>query len=277
MYGLGHRDGLSEHVAIDLAHRPASALVGAGAPTMEARDWRFLDDHVANQSASSTCVAQSGSMAVYMRGQAAALRGEGYAVPRPSVLQAYFFGQLEDQLLDGIATERRKIVDEGMRARSMLVAWETFGIAAESHLPFDIATLRAVVNAPSAEEASKLLPFDLDVAGADAKLTGWHRINDAARSEEIALALDIAHFPIVPVKVYEDFMSWSGPATYTGPAGAYVGGHAMTAVGFRPGETLLKNSWGDGWGSGGYVWVSNSYIDQFGLDCWVIDAAPPLH
>lgn len=275
MYGLGHRPDNRVEESASLGS--PSAFAGSSALTASERDWRFLDSTVYSQDDSSTCVAQSASMAVFLRGQAAALRGEGPAVKRPSVLQGYLFGQLEDQRLDGIPLHERKIVDAGMRARSLLLAWQRYGIASEEYLPFDTAFLKQVVAAPTAEEASKLLPFDIDVAAADAKLTGWKRI-EGPKSDELALALDVAHMPIMAIRVHENFQGWDGRGVYREPAGKYVGNHMMAAVAFRPGAICFRNSWGSSWGDGGHVWIASEFLDGLnGLDAWRITAAPPLH
>ena len=41
------------------------------------------------------------------------------------------------------------------------------------------------------------------------------------------------------------------------------GGHAVAVIGYdKDGNFLVKNSWGTGWGNGGYVWVSKDYAKQ---------------
>jgi len=45
------------------------------------------------------------------------------------------------------------------------------------------------------------------------------------------------------------------------------GGHAVLAVGHDIGTTntpalLIRNSWGEGWGLGGYAWLTRTYIDR---------------
>jgi C1A family cysteine protease len=57
------------------------------------------------------------------------------------------------------------------------------------------------------------------------------------------------------------------------PGEEVVGGHAVAAVGYddAKGALLIRNSWGTGWGEGGYGWLPYEYILQ-GLadDCWAL-------
>jgi C1A family cysteine protease len=44
--------------------------------------------------------------------------------------------------------------------------------------------------------------------------------------------------------------------------GGLYGGHAICIAGYRPGEFLVKNSWGTKWGDRGFLWVSEDYAKQ---------------
>jgi Papain family cysteine protease len=58
------------------------------------------------------------------------------------------------------------------------------------------------------------------------------------------------------------------------PAGAPTRGrHAVLAVGYQPTEILIRNSWGDTWALGGYAWISDTYIQRYAAEAWVIDAS----
>lgn len=270
MKGLGYRLDVPDDVLHDLRYRDIDGLLGVGSPMATSRDWRHLDNVVLDQGPTNTCVAQSGSTALYMRGQAA-----GVPIPRPSILHGYVYGQLEDQRLEGVAVDDRKVMDIGMRARSMFLAWSQYGVVSEERWGFDPAELARLVAASSIRAVSERIPFDVDMAGADAMLEGWYPIDPRRKSLDIARALDKAHFPVIAIRVFENFLGWTGMRDYDAPEGEWIGNHMMTCVGFRPGYTLLKNSWGKGWGDEGYVWLSNVFIDGLhGLDGWVVTAAP---
>ena len=53
-----------------------------------------------------------------------------------------------------------------------------------------------------------------------------------------------------------------------------VGGHAVMAVGYddSQGRFIVRNSWGDGWGMGGYFTFPYAYMTQRSLssDFWTI-------
>ncbi|WP_374661603.1 C1 family peptidase [Inhella sp.] len=46
-------------------------------------------------------------------------------------------------------------------------------------------------------------------------------------------------------------------------------GHAFAIVGYNERGFLVQNSWGEGWGSGGYALISYADWLQNGMDCWV--------
>lgn len=268
MRGFGHRPDLLGLAADDMRQRPATDLVGVSAPSGIDRDWRFLDPEVLDQGPTNSCVANAACESVYMFAQGARLRGTGEAIPRPSRRHAYIQGQLEDQRLDNIQVDKRVVADNGMRARSLLMGWQEFGVVSEDRWPFD----------PS--NVLEALPFDLDLAAADAKLTGWYRAESSRMSVQFRQALDKCVLPIFAIRVYENFQQ-VGPMSgyeYTEPRGAYLGNHMMLAVGSRPGFILVKNSWGTSFGDGGYCWISDLFLDsEYALDGWLLTASPPLH
>ncbi len=280
MRGLGHRPDMDEQAEVDLECRPARDLVGAASPSTVDRDWRFLSPEVLDQVNTNCCVVFAASESLYMFAQGASLRGTGPTIPRPSIMGGYVNGQLEDQLIDGIPRDERKIVDMGMRARSLLTSWSVTGVASEERWPFNPDELHAICAAPTIDEASKLIPFGADIAAADAKLTGWFRAPSGSMSTTFRQALDQCVLPIFAVDCYQNLIDLGSSTNfeYTGPAGAMIGGHMMLVVGSRPGFLLVKNSWSDGWGWAGYCWIADHVFDgPMARDGWLLKAAPPLH
>jgi C1A family cysteine protease len=53
-----------------------------------------------------------------------------------------------------------------------------------------------------------------------------------------------------------------------------LGGHAVLAVGYDDAEQrlLVRNSWGDGWGQGGYFTLPYAYLTERSLssDFWTV-------
>lgn len=56
-------------------------------------------------------------------------------------------------------------------------------------------------------------------------------------------------------------------------AGDSGGGRAMTAVGYdiAQRQILVKNSFGTGWGSGGYGWLPFEYVTSETFEKWIFD------
>lgn len=58
-------------------------------------------------------------------------------------------------------------------------------------------------------------------------------------------------------------------------------GHAVVVVGYadRPqpggGEFTIRNSWGSGWGDGGYGYLPYDYVEQYGVEAWIVDVGHP--
>lgn len=81
--------------------------------------------------------------------------------------------------------------------------------------------------------------------------------------------------------VYQEFMDPlpGGKVLFPGPKSKMIGGHAVVAAGFDDklrigpdeGALLIRNSWGTGYGDGGYCWLPYRYVRE-GLadDFWTV-------
>lgn len=60
------------------------------------------------------------------------------------------------------------------------------------------------------------------------------------------------------------------------PAGGY---HAVLVVGAADlagdRHLLVRNSWGDGWGLGGYAWLPVAYLESFAVQAGLVGGSPP--
>lgn len=97
--------------------------------------------------------------------------------------------------------------------------------------------------------------------------------------EDIKTAL-LTYGPLSTVfDVYQDFFSYrTGVYSYT--SGSYVGGHAVIIIGYDdPGQYFIaKNSWGSGWGEGGYFRIAYSELNSivgFGQGTLAYSNTPP--
>ena len=74
--------------------------------------------------------------------------------------------------------------------------------------------------------------------------------------------------------VYESFensqVAANGQVPMPGPDEAVLGGHAVVGVGYLDGRFIVRNSWGQGWGCGGYFFLPFAYVLKFASDFWAI-------
>ena len=94
-----------------------------------------------------------------------------------------------------------------------------------------------------------------------------------------------AGYPFVcGISVYESFESaavaQTGIVPMPGPTERCLGGHAILGVGFDDSVNrfIMRNSWGAGWGSGGYFFLPYNYLANITLadDFWTVRAGKGL-
>lgn len=234
----------------DARHRHVAGLVGASPSGLpDVVDWTPLLDRIADQGATSSCVGQAFSTAIYLTGQAQAA-----PVPRPSAAWSYALARYYDT--PGV------LVDVGCRPRSCVLAALRYGIVAEARIPFDIARVN---DAP---------PFDADAAAADAMFTGYYRVaGDVPLLLRMALAR--GHVPMLSMVVHESFQDLGAGQVYAEPDGTELGRHMVCVAGYRAGAFRIVNSWGTGWADGGCGLVADRFIaSSYVQDVYVVTAAP---
>jgi C1A family cysteine protease len=58
-------------------------------------------------------------------------------------------------------------------------------------------------------------------------------------------------------------------------SGSIAGGHAMVVAGYHHNRFDILNSWGAGWGTGGWCSFAPEYLTwEETRDIWVVDVAP---
>ncbi len=134
------------------------------------------------------------------------------------------------------------------------------GLPAESCLPYtaaDTACGNACLNWKASAEM----------------VNGWHSVSSSVDAIKSAV---YTNGPVVATfYVYNDFYSYrSGVYSYV--SGAYVGAHAVLVVGYDNAAQsfLVKNSWGSGWGEGGYFQIAYSEVtgtSRFGYSVLAYD------
>jgi hypothetical protein len=151
-----------------------------------------------------------------------------------SRLWAYWYGRAD------------VMVDAGMQFSRVVSAIESFGLPAEDHWPYDAAKVFDPPPLLAAQHA-----FDQ---------RGKFKFHPLVRARECMAAL--AH----------------GCPVVAGFRHTFGGPHAVLLVGYDTSTEgvsfRVKNSWGEDFGEGGYVWLSGDTIDDDNIGLWACDWTP---
>lgn len=81
---------------------------------------------------------------------------------------------------------------------------------------------------------------------------------------------------VTTIMVYEDFMSY-GSGIYKHTTGKFLGGHAISIVGYDDADQafIIRNSWGPEWGENGFGRVSYTDRSGVGSQTWLFKIPPP--
>ncbi len=81
---------------------------------------------------------------------------------------------------------------------------------------------------------------------------------------------------ILAMNCYKSF--YKAKEVWNGEKNGYIGGHAMTIVGYDDekygGAVELMNSWGTQWGNDGFMWIRYQDLEKYGLEYYEVDLAP---
>jgi C1A family cysteine protease len=77
---------------------------------------------------------------------------------------------------------------------------------------------------------------------------------------------------VTTLTVYADFMTYSG-GVYKHTTGDYLGGHAISIIGYDDATQsyIIRNSWGEDWGEGGFGRVAYTDTSGVGRSTWSFD------
>ncbi|MBO9667414.1 MAG: hypothetical protein J7501_11460 [Bdellovibrio sp.] len=75
---------------------------------------------------------------------------------------------------------------------------------------------------------------------------------------------------VTTLSVYADFMAYAG-GVYKHVSGEYLGGHAISIVGYDDTKSayIIRNSWGLEWGENGFGYVAYSDVSGVGASTWL--------
>lgn len=233
--------------------QPGDKRFGIANPTIVLPDSFSLQSEmppVWNQLNTSSCTAHAAGAAFEHR-----LKHMGIEFT-PSRLFLYY----NERLLEGDTSQ-----DNGATIRDSMVALQNWGDLNESQWPFQT------------DNMFKQPPPDVYQQASKNKVITFQ----AVPQDELSLKHAIfAHNPVCfGINVYRSFESQkvakSGRVPVPDPKSEqYLGGHAIILVGWRPGSFLFRNSWGEGWGNGGYAWIPNEYVlnPELASEFWIITA-----
>ena len=173
----------------------------------------------------------------------------------PSRLYIYYF----ERAMEGTINQ-----DAGAMIRDGIKVVSTKGAPKESTWPYDIS--KFAVEPPQSAITE----------GMQHEAIAYKAVNQDLNSLKTAL---YNGFPIVfGISVYESFESESVAKTGVVPMPSHtercLGGHAILLVGYdvRYKSFKFRNSWGTGWGAGGYGFLPFEYVTnpQLASDFWTI-------
>lgn len=160
-----------------------------------------------------------------------------------------------ERALEGTVDE-----DSGATLRDGMKVLKKFGVCPEEDFPYQIERFTEQPSKKAEEDAGQF------------KITEYHRVPTfnklkAALAERLPVAIGIM--------VFESFESEEVAQTGIVPMPKWyekeLGGHAMLAVGYddEKQHVIVRNSWGDQWGDGGYCYLPYDYFThRIVFDMW---------
>lgn len=178
----------------------------------------------------------------------------------PSFLQLYY----SERALEGSIN-----IDAGAYIRDGAKIAAQVGVAPASAWPY--------IESKFAQKP----PKSVMLAALDNRVTSYKRVQRNITG--IRRVLSNANTIVFGISVYESFessaVSRTGYVPMPAPNEELLGGHAVLMVGYDHVAKLFKvrNSWGDGWGDGGYFWLPYEYVLDADLsdDLWTLQTVTP--
>lgn len=272
--GKGRRGGRGTAAAAAAA--PAAARAGAGRPRLDARpdtlDFRDLmyvptltevplriplDDY------------RLARVPVLDQGKEGACTGFGLAAV------VHYLLRTREVDPDAVAVSPRMLYEmarrhdewpgedyEGSSARGAMKGWHKHGVCSDAAWPYDPAAPDSALSGARSEDAVKR------------PLGAYFRVN---HRDLVAMHAALAEVGILyaTAAVHEGW--WDPPSDGVVPfSERKTGGHAFAVVGYDERGFWVQNSWGTGWGKGGFGRVSYDDWLRNGSDVWVARLGVPV-
>lgn len=206
-----------------------------------------------NQFSASSCVGNATADAVEIRD---AIEG------RPRVqLSRLFVYTLARNMMDMDHDGRGDInVDHGTQIRLAFDVLSKFGICTETTWAYDLSKLFVLPSLKAMREAT------------GHRIHSYYRIDGTGneRCDQVIQALRGNHPVVFGTQIDTNFFGVHDSTPVGVPTGKIEGGHAMIVVGYSGGNFIVKNSWGQGWGDGGFWYMTPEYLGwDRTQDIWV--------
>lgn len=237
---------LPDHRDVLLAPRPTVNLPPA-------IDLRPKCPPIFDQGDLGSCTANAIVAAMMMAKSA----GDATAPPQPMLSRLFVY--YNERLLEGSVG-----YDSGAQIRTGFKVIATIGCCPEETWPYDVAKY---LDRPD--------QIAYDEASGDEAIT-YARVPQNVGQMRAVLATGMPI--VVGFSVFDGFESAKVAATGIVQmplrVESLVGGHATLVVGYADQlkQWLVRNSWGTGWGIGGYFWMPYEYLENPGLanDFWTV-------
>ena len=246
----------------------------------DARDHLYMAPHIAVGNLPASVDLKSGCPAVYDQEQIGSCTAN-------AIGGAFEFETLRQALTDFMPSrlfiyynersmEHHVGTDSGAQIRDGIKSVAKVGVCPETEWPYDGDQAEGDGSWPPGHLAAKKPTAQCYTDAKEHRVTTYQRVLQTPDQLRGCLA---AGFPIVfGFTVYESFESaavaQSGTVPMPSPGEKVLGGHAVLAVGYDDSTQrfLVRNSWGTGWGDGGYFTMPYAYLTSSSLssDFWTV-------
>jgi len=180
-----------------------------------------------------------------------------------SALHNYFQARLEEAKLKGGPIDPKLLIDDGTYPFASLMAWITYGMSLEKDWPHDVNLL------------NKQPGWGAMAEGAAHKTSAFYKLDSSGSEllQDIDLAIRANHPGMITIPVDAELVQHCG----TEPVGLrvppFLGLHRLPILGLTTeGLPIAVNSWGQGSGDGGILYLSRELVMVQGKDISILTA-----
>jgi hypothetical protein len=181
---------------------------------------------------------------------------------------------------------------EPMYTYSQLVGGQNVGTAIDANLNIAIGQgVDQQADYPQGNDDYRDLPTADETANATHwRLSGYQDLAVAPNAastitqDSIEEALAGNEPVVIGIPIYNNFydVTSADGGLYTGPEDGFTGDyHAVTALGYNASGLIIENSWGTGWGAGGFATLAwsfvNAYVQEASAVGDLVHVQPAIH